>query len=171
MDLSTPLGIDCSTTADDTAQFHMVSSASCSPSVKRSTCSFELICSSPDFELSHHAREETLCMVLESQAQASQRSEEFLEMMAMDQRAGVWPVDEGGSSGSSGPAVPEDVEEGETCEKACGADSYNSNRPRRTHGQRACRVQDFVSRVLHRTWPNASTSCRWKRDHDSSDCH
>ena len=40
-------------------------------------------------------------------------SGEFLEMMSMDQRAGVWPVDEGGSSGSSGPAVPEDVEEGE----------------------------------------------------------
>ena len=31
----------------------------------------------------------------------------------MDQRAGVWPVDDGGSSGSSGPAVPEDVEESE----------------------------------------------------------
>ena len=36
----------------------------------------------------------------------------------MDQRAGgVWPVDEGGSSGSGGPAVPEDVEEGETVKK------------------------------------------------------
>ena len=36
-------------------------------------------------------------------------SEEFLEVMSMDQRAGVWPVDEGGSSGSSG----SDVEESE----------------------------------------------------------
>ena len=44
-------------------------------------------------------------------------SEEFLEVMSMDQRAGVWPVDEGGSSGSSGPAVPEDVEEGELVKK------------------------------------------------------
>ena len=35
----------------------------------------------------------------------------------MDQRAGVWPVDEGGSSGSSGPAVPEDVEESELVKK------------------------------------------------------
>ena len=44
-------------------------------------------------------------------------SEEFLEVMSMDQRAGVWPVDEGGSSGSSGPAVPEDVEEREPVKK------------------------------------------------------
>ena len=35
----------------------------------------------------------------------------------MDQRAGVWPVEEGGGSGSSGPAVPEDVEEGEPVKK------------------------------------------------------
>ena len=40
-------------------------------------------------------------------------SEEFLEVMSMDQRAGVWLVEEGGGSGSSGPAVPEDVEESE----------------------------------------------------------
>ena len=39
--------------------------------------------------------------------------EEFLEVMSMDQRAGVWPVEEGGSSSSSGPAFPEDVEESE----------------------------------------------------------
>ena len=38
-------------------------------------------------------------------------------------------------------------------------------------GQRACSVQNLVSRALHRTWPNASASRRWKRDHDSSDCH
>ena len=43
--------------------------------------------------------------------------EEFLEMMSMDQRAGVWPVDEGGGSSSSGPAVPEDVEENEPVKK------------------------------------------------------
>ena len=39
--------------------------------------------------------------------------QEFLEVMSVDQRAGVWPVEEGGSSSSSGPAVPEDVEESE----------------------------------------------------------
>ena len=33
-------------------------------------------------------------------------SEEFLEVMSMDEMAGVLPVDEGGSSSSSGPAVP-----------------------------------------------------------------
>ena len=43
-------------------------------------------------------------------------SEEFLEVMSMDQRVGVWLVEEGGS-GSSGPAVPEDVEESEPLKK------------------------------------------------------
>ena len=43
--------------------------------------------------------------------------EEFLEVMSMDQRAGVWPVEEGGGSSSSGPAVPEDVVEGEPVKK------------------------------------------------------
>ena len=38
----------------------------------------------------------------------------------MDQRAGVWPVEEGGCSSSSGPAVPEDVEEGEPVKKLAG---------------------------------------------------
>ena len=37
-------------------------------------------------------------------------SAEFLEEMSMDQRAGVWPVEEGGCSSSNGPGVPEDVE-------------------------------------------------------------
>ena len=44
-------------------------------------------------------------------------SEKFLEVMSMDQRAGVWPVEEGGSSGSSGPAVSEDIEESEPVKK------------------------------------------------------
>ena len=44
-------------------------------------------------------------------------SEEFLEVMSMDQRAGVWPVEEGGGSSSSGPAVPEGVEESEPVKK------------------------------------------------------
>ena len=36
--------------------------------------------------------------------------EEFLEVMSMDQGAGVVPVEAGGSSSSSGPGAPEDVE-------------------------------------------------------------
>ena len=44
-------------------------------------------------------------------------SEEFLEVMSMDQRACVWPVEEGGGSSSSGPVVPEDVEESEPVKK------------------------------------------------------
>ena len=48
---------------------------------------------------------------------AYNEGEEFLEVMSMDQRAGVWPVDEGGSSGSSGPTIPEDVEESEPVKK------------------------------------------------------
>ena len=43
--------------------------------------------------------------------------EEFLEVMSMDQRAGVWIVEEGGGSSSSGPAFHEDVEEGEPVKK------------------------------------------------------
>ena len=38
------------------------------------------------------------------------QGEEFLEVMRLDQGAGVWPVFEGGSSSSSGPLVPEDAE-------------------------------------------------------------
>ena len=41
----------------------------------------------------------------------SLKGEEFLEVMSLDQGAGVWPVFEGGSSSSSGPMVAEDVEE------------------------------------------------------------
>ena len=93
--------------------------------------------------------------------------EEFLEVMSMDQRAGVWPVEEGGGSSSSGPAVPEDVEESEPVNKLVAPTAPT----RRAHGQWACSVQNLVSRVLHRTWPNASASCLWKRDHGSSDCH
>ena len=44
-------------------------------------------------------------------------SEEFLEVMSMDHRAGLWPVEEGGGSSSCGPAVPEDVKEGEPVKK------------------------------------------------------
>ena len=43
--------------------------------------------------------------------------EEFLEVMSMDQRAGVWLVEEGGSSSSSGPVGAEDGEESEPVKK------------------------------------------------------
>ena len=65
-------------------------------------------------------------------------SEEFLEVVSMDQRAGVWPVEEGGSSGSSGPAVPEDVEESALVKKLVAPTAPNSKRPRRAHGQWTC---------------------------------
>ena len=81
----------------------------------------------------------------------------------MDHRAGVWPVEEGGGSSSSGPAVPEDVEEGEPVEKLV-AQTAPTATDREEHTA-------LVSRVLHRTWPNASASYRWKRNHYSSDCH
>ena len=43
--------------------------------------------------------------------------EKFLEVMSMDQRARVWPVEEGGGSSSGGPAVPQDVKESEPVKK------------------------------------------------------
>ena len=91
-------------------------------------------------------------------------SEEFLEVMSMDHRAGVWPVEEGGGSSSCGRGR-------RACEKARGKDSSNRSRPRRAHGQRTRSVQNLVSRMLHQTWPNASTSWRWKRHHFPSNCH
>ena len=80
-------------------------------------------------------------------------SEEFLEVMSMDQKAGVWPVEEGGGSSSSGPAVPEDVEECEHVKKLVAPTA--TDREEHTHSHWACNVQNLVSRVLHRTWPNA----------------
>ena len=47
-------GIDCLITADDSAQFPMVSLASFCLPVRRSTCSFKLICSSPGFAVLDH---------------------------------------------------------------------------------------------------------------------
>ena len=44
--------------------------------------------------------------------------EEFLEVMSLDRGAGVWPVEEGGGSSSSGPAVTQDVEESARVKKA-----------------------------------------------------
>ena len=61
--------------------------------------------------------------------------------MSMDQRAGVWPVEEGGSSSSSGQAVPEDVKESELVKKLVAPTAPTV----RTHGQRACGVQNLVS--------------------------
>ena len=49
--------------------------------------------------------------------------------MSMDQRAGVWLVEGGGSLGSSGPAVPEDVEESELVKKLVQRHSEKSTWP------------------------------------------
>ena len=79
-------------------------------------------------------------------------------------------MDEGGGSSSSGPAVPGDVEESEPVKKLVAPTAPTAtDRDGHTASGHAA-VQNLVSRVLHRTWPNASASCRWKRDHDSSDC-
>ena len=97
--------------------------------------------------------------------------EEFLEVMSLDRGAGVRPVEGGGSSSSSGPAVPEDAEESALVKNLV-APSAPTAADREEHtAKRACGVQDLVSRVLHRTWPNPSASCRRKRNHDSGDCH
>ena len=50
----------------------------------------------------------------------------------MDQRAGVWPVEEGGSSGSSGPAVSEVVEESEPAKKLVAPTATATDREERT---------------------------------------
>ena len=59
--------------------------------------------------LCQDAREEKVCLVSESEAQAPQRvyaeGEEFLEAMSLDRGAGMRPVDGGGSSCNGGPAV------------------------------------------------------------------
>ena len=60
------------------------------------------------------------------------KGEEFLEVMSMDQRAGVWLVEEGGSSSSSGPAVPEDVVEGELVKKLVAPTAPTSDREEHT---------------------------------------
>ena len=98
-------------------------------------------------------------------------SEEFLELMSMDQRAGVWPVSEGGSSGSSGPAVLEDVEESEPVKKLVATTVPTATDREEPTASGHAVFRTFLSRMLHRTWPNASAPCRWKRDHESSDCH
>ena len=77
--------------------------------------------------------------------------EEFLEVMSLDRGAGVRPVEEGGSSSSSGPAVmSEDVKENAPMKKLVAPSAPTADDRERTHSQWACSVQDLVSRVLHR---------------------
>ena len=56
MDLSTPFGIDCSTTPDDTARSPWCCRRHSVSPVRRSTCSFTLICSSPGFAVLNQSR-------------------------------------------------------------------------------------------------------------------
>ena len=90
--------------------------------------------------------------------------EEFLDVVSMDQRAGVWLVDEGGSSGSFGPAVPENVEERELVKKLL-APTAPTATDREEH--------TASGHAVFRTWCRecCNRTCRWKRDHDSNDCH
>ena len=62
----------------------------------------------------------------------------------MDQRAGVWPVEEGGGS-SSGAAVPEDVEEGEPVKKLVAPTAPTASDREEHTAQWACSVQNLVS--------------------------
>ena len=77
--------------------------------------------------------------------------EEFLEVMSMAQGAGVWLVFEGGSSSSSGPMYPEDVEESTPVKKLV-TPSAPTGEEREEHTASGARsVQNLVSRMLHRT--------------------
>ena len=68
--------------------------------------------------------------------------------------------------------MSEDVEESALVKKLVGLSSPTAaDREERALSQRTCGVQDLMSRVLQRTWPNESASCRRKRNHDCSDCH
>ena len=89
----------------------------------------------------------------------------------MDQKAGVWPVKEGGGSGSSGPAVPEDVEESEPVKKLVvpTAPTGTDREEHTASGHAVFRI--WCRECCIGTWPTASAPCQWTRDHDSSDCH
>ena len=97
--------------------------------------------------------------------------EDFLEVMLLDRGAGARLVEEGGSSSSRWSSSSR------RCRGECAGERFvapsapKGSRLGRAHSQRACGVQDLVSRVLHLTWSNAPTPCRRKRNRDSSNCH
>ena len=99
------------------------------------------------------------------------KGEEFLEVMSMDQGAGVWPVFEGGKFKQQWSNCPRGCRGEHASEEARDAFSTDSRRTRRAHSQRARSVQNLVSRMLHRTRKNASTPHRRKGNCDTSDCH
>ena len=111
---------------------------------------------------SPNAHEKEVCLVPESEAQTSQRVD-----FQGRRRVPGGDVDEQRSRPRSSRRCRGKC----ASEKACGTISANSSRTRRTHSQRTCSVQNLVSRVLHRTRSNASTSCRRKRNYDSRNCH
>ena len=88
---------------------------------------------------------------------------EFLEVMSLDRGAGVLPLQKGGSSSFSGPAVPEDVEESAPVKKlaAPSAQQRWTGKSTQPAGMRcsALGVASVASEVAE--------SCRTKRDRDS----
>ena len=90
----------------------------------------------------------------------------------MDQRAGVWPVEEGGSSSSSGPAVPEDIEESAPVKKLVAPTAPTATDREEHMASGHASVQNLVLRVSHRTVAECiSIVPVEERDHDSSECH
>ena len=79
--------------------------------------------------------------------------EEFLEVMSLDQGSGVWPVFEGGSSSSSGPMVPEDVDMSMFNDISCGSRD-NEKRMRSKCSTRLSLCKEIRSRtkVISRSW-------------------
>ena len=88
----------------------------------------------------------------------------------MDRGAGVRPVQGGGSLNSSGPAVPEDVEESALVQKLVAPSGPTAADQEEYTASVHAMFWTFLSRVLHRTWPNAEASCRRKRNRHSGDC-
>ena len=86
----------------------------------------------------------------------------------MDERAGVWLVEEGGSSSSSGPAVPKDVEESELVKKLV-APTAPTATDREEHTASGHAVSEFgVSSVASDV---AECINLVQEEHDSDGCH
>ena len=115
------------------------------------------------FRHSHHAREEKVCLVFKSETHGSQRvAMRGKQRILLDRGAGVLPVQEEEAQ-AGGPAVPEDVEESALVKELVPPLSSPPLPPplpqaaadrERAHRQRACSVQDLVSRRHGRVHPH-----------------